>query len=82
MPDGTMLKKTIPRKGIPIAMFSIEMDAMSLGYRLLAGRGNVSSGSYNQVSAAKDDRAHIEPAGQRLKDGAVLDRRHAGAEHR
>ena len=40
--------ETEPVKGIPIGVFSIEMDNESLGYRLVFGRAGVDEAQYNQ----------------------------------
>ncbi len=53
-PEGKMeIPETIERKGIPIGVFTIEMDNESLGYRLLFGRAGVSEAKFNQGFAEK-----------------------------
>ncbi|MDE2103425.1 MAG: replicative DNA helicase [Patescibacteria group bacterium] len=56
-PTGNLLKnpeteelypETAQRQGIPVAVFSIEMDAESLGYRMLFGRAGVDMATFNQ----------------------------------
>lgn len=53
--DGTETEvaETRERVGIPIGVFSIEMDNESLGYRLLFGRAGVSEAKFNQGFAPK-----------------------------
>lgn len=45
--------ETEPVKGIPVGVFTIEMDNESLGYRLLFGRAGVSEAKFNQGFALK-----------------------------
>lgn len=51
-PD-TLIPEMVPRKGVPVAVFSIEMDNESLGYRLAFGRAGVSEAKFNQGYAEK-----------------------------
>ena len=45
--------ETEPVRGIPVGVFTIEMDNESLGYRLLFGRAGVSEAKFNQGFAVK-----------------------------
>lgn len=68
-PTGNLLRneetgkdyaETVPKKGIPIGVFSLEMSEQSLGYRLLFGNADIDSGEYNSGYAAKEDMLHAE----------------------
>lgn len=48
------IPKTLERKGIPIGVFSIEMDADCLVERLMFGRAGVDSAQFAQGFASKD----------------------------
>lgn len=66
--------ETVERKGIPIAVFTIEMDNESLGYRLLFGRAGVSEASFNQGYATKGaERKLAMAASQLAKSNIWLD---------
>lgn len=54
------------QKGIPVAVFSIEMDTESLGYRLLFGRANVDSAQWSQGFASQEDQARLVKASAQL----------------
>lgn len=47
--------ETRPRTGIPVGVFTIEMDNESLGYRLMFGRAGVDEAQFNQGFAKKGD---------------------------
>ena len=57
---------TVERRGIPVAIFSIEMDHSSLGYRLLFGRAGVDSSQYEQGYAGKGDDVKLTNASGKL----------------
>jgi replicative DNA helicase len=59
------------RKGIPIAVFSIEMDKESLGYRLLFGRAGVDSGTWSEGYAKKEDHDNLVMASGELAAAPV-----------
>lgn len=63
---GEQVPKTIKRTGMPIAVFSIEMDNESLGYRLLFGRAGVSEAKFNQGFAEKGDAERLVSAAHQL----------------
>lgn len=50
---AVLVPETIKRKGIPVGVFTIEMDNESLGYRLIFGRAGVSEAKFNQGFAEK-----------------------------
>jgi len=56
----------VEHKGIPVAVFSIEMDPESLGYRLLFGRANVDSAQWSQGFASEADQARLVKASAAL----------------
>lgn len=53
--DGVEVDEAVKRTGIPVAVFSIEMDSESLGYRLMFGRAGVSEAKFNQGFAESGD---------------------------
>ena len=66
--------KTVERRGIPVGVFTIEMDNESLGYRLLFGRAGVSEAKYNQGFSRKGDIERlVTAAGQLSKANIWLD---------
>lgn len=69
--DKVELPVTRERKGIPIAVFSIEMDNQSLGYRLLFGRSGVSRASYTEGFAEKDADENLKWAAGQLASAKV-----------
>ena len=62
---------TTEQRGIPIAIFSIEMDSESLGYRLLFGRAGVDSAQFNQGYASADDTKKIVTASAKLAQSNI-----------
>jgi replicative DNA helicase len=59
------------RKGIPIAVFSVEMDQESLGYRLLFGRAGVDTGTWSEGYAKKADHDNLVRASGELSHAEV-----------
>lgn len=67
-------QKWTEHKGIPIGVFTIEMDNESLGYRLLFGRAGVSEAKFNQGFAPKGtDHKLAMAASQLAKSNIWLD---------
>ena len=64
--DGVEREETIERKGIPVAIFSLEMDEESLGYRLVFGRAGVSEAKYNQGFSEREDAEKLVRASHEL----------------
>ena len=60
------VEETEPVKGIPVGVFTIEMDNESLGYRLLFGRAGVSEAKFNQGFAPKGADAALTKAALEL----------------
>ena len=60
------VEETVPVKGIPVAVFTIEMDNESLGYRLLFGRAGVSEAKFNQGFAPKGTNEKLAAAASQL----------------
>ena len=61
-------------KGIPVCVFTIEMDNESLGYRLLFGRAGVSEAKFNQGFAPKGTMEKlVTAAGQLCSTNIYLD---------
>jgi replicative DNA helicase len=58
--------ETVKRKGIPVGVFTIEMDNESLGYRLIFGRAGVDEAQFNQGFAKKGDEAKLAKAAAEL----------------
>jgi len=63
---GQEIPETVGRKGVPVAVFSIEMDAESLGYRLLFGRAEVDTAEFSQGFASKEDEERLVAAVKEL----------------
>jgi replicative DNA helicase len=62
------------KKGIPVMVFSIEMDADSLTERLLFGRAGVDTAEFRQGFAAKGDEERLTVAmGQLAKSNIYVD---------
>lgn len=55
-------KIKLKRHGVPVMVFSIEMDNESLGYRLLFGRAGVSEAKFNQGYSEKGDTERLVKA--------------------
>jgi len=64
--DGVEVEETVKRVGMPVAVFTIEMDNESLGYRLLFGRAGVSEAKFNQGFAEKGDAEKLVAAAAQL----------------
>lgn len=64
--EGVEVEKIVEVKGIPVAVFSLEMDNESLGYRLLFGRAGVSEAKFNQGYPEKDDEQKLVSAAAKL----------------
>ena len=66
--DGTeeMVPEMIKHTGIPVGIFSLEMDNESLGYRLVFGRAGVSEAQWNQGFAQKGDAERLVQAAHDL----------------
>jgi replicative DNA helicase len=58
--------ETEEMKGIPVAVFTIEMDNESLGYRLLFGRAGVSEAKFNQGFSPKGTQEKLAQAASQL----------------
>ena len=69
--NGDEYPETIERRGIPVAVFSIEMDAQSLGYRLVFGRAGVDTAEYYQGFAKKTDDPSLVAATRELVAGRL-----------
>ena len=54
--------ETVEVKGIPVGVFTIEMDNESLGYRLVFGRAGVDEAQFNQGYAKKGDHEKLARA--------------------
>jgi replicative DNA helicase len=54
--------ETVRRVGIPIGVFTVEMDNESLGYRLIFGRAGVDEASWNQGFGKQGDQARLTKA--------------------
>jgi replicative DNA helicase len=66
--------ETRPVTGIPVGVFTIEMDNESLGYRLMFGRAGVDEAEFNQGFAKKGDmKKLIVSAGQLAGTNIYLD---------
>lgn len=66
--------ETVERKGIPIAVFSIEMDSTSLGYRLMFGRAGVDTAEFSQgFASATDHERLVKVAGALSKANVYVD---------
>jgi replicative DNA helicase len=63
--------ETIERKGIPVAVFSIEMDSTSLGYRLLFGRAGVDTAEFSQGFASNEDNTNLIKVAGKLSAAQV-----------
>lgn len=63
--------ETVERKGIPVAVFSIEMDSTSLGYRLLFGRAGVDTAEFSQGFASNDDNVNLIKVAGKLSQAQV-----------
>lgn len=59
------------KKGIPVAVFSIEMDNESLGYRLLFGRAGVDMAEWNQGFATSDAQPRLLSAHKELIKASI-----------
>lgn len=72
-PEGPAVEvdETVERKGIPIGVFTIEMDNESLGYRLLFGRAGVSEAKYNQGFSKKGDMEKLARAASQLSKANI-----------
>lgn len=64
--NSVQVAVTRERKGIPVAVFSLEMDNESLGYRLLFGRAGVDEAQFNQGYAHKGDHEKLTAAAAQL----------------
>lgn len=64
--DGVEVDEQVERKGIPVGVFTIEMDNESLGYRLMFGRAGVSEAKFNQGFAEKGDGVKLVTAAGEL----------------
>ena len=64
--DGAEVEEMVKRTGMPVAVFSIEMDNESLGYRLMFGRAGVSEAKFNQGFAEKGDAEKLVKAAHEL----------------
>jgi len=60
------IDETVAVKGIPVGVFTIEMDNESLGYRLLFGRAGVSEAKFNQGFAPKGTNERLATAAAQL----------------
>jgi len=63
--------ETLERKGIPVAVFSIEMDSTSLGYRLLFGRAGVDTAEFSQGFASAEDNTNLIKVAGKLSAAQV-----------
>ena len=63
--------ETVERKGIPIAVFSIEMDSTSLGYRMLFGRAGVDTAEFSQGFASASDQTNLIKVAGKLTQAQV-----------
>lgn len=63
--------ETVERKGIPVAVFSIEMDSTSLGYRLLFGRAGVDTAEFSQGFASNEDNTNLIKVAGKLSQAQV-----------
>jgi replicative DNA helicase len=63
--------ETVERKGIPIAVFSIEMDSTSLGYRLMFGRAGVDTAEFSQGFASATDHVNLVKVAGHLSKAEV-----------
>ena len=70
-PEGITVETTTEEQGMPVAVFTIEMDNESLGYRLLFGRAGVSEAKYTQGFAGKQDVEKLIRARHELKKGKL-----------
>jgi replicative DNA helicase len=64
--EGIEVDEVVETRGIPVAVFSIEMDNESLGYRLMFGRAGVDEAQWNQGFAHKGDMEKLQKAGLEL----------------
>ncbi len=64
--EGVEVDEVIARTGIPICVFTIEMDNESLGYRLVFGRAGVDEAQFNQGFAKKGDAERLAAAASQL----------------
>lgn len=67
--DGTPVMKQV--KGIPIAVFSLEMSSKSLAKRLAFSRARVSAGKFKQGFMANEDFARLIAAMPKLSGGQI-----------
>jgi len=73
-PEGVEVQKTVERKGIPIGVFTLEMDNESLGYRLMFGRAGVDEARFNQGFMQKGDMERlVQAAGELVSTNIYLD---------
>lgn len=72
--EEQVVEELLERRGIAVGVFSIEMDAESLGYRLMFGRAGVSEAKFNQgFSETGDGEKLIKAAGELAKLNIILD---------
>ena len=72
--DGVEIDETVKRRGIPVGVFTLEMDNESLGYRLVFGRAGVSEAKYNQgMSETGDPEKLVQAASQLTRLHIYLD---------
>lgn len=72
--EGVEVDETVQCTGIPIGVFSIEMDNESLCYRLVFGRAGVDSAQFNQGFAKHGDHEKLAAAaGQLCSTNIYLD---------
>jgi len=64
--DDVEVDETEEVHGVPVAVFSIEMDNESLGYRLVFGRAGVDEAQFNQGYAKKGDHEKLANAAAQL----------------
>ena len=69
-----MVPEVVRHVGMPVGVFSIEMDNESLGYRLMFGRAGVSEAKFNQGFAEKGDAEKLVTSAHQLaKLNIILD---------
>lgn len=68
---GEIYAETTEMKGIPVVVFSIEMDSTSLGYRMVFGRSGVDTATHNEGFSAKDDVERLVRATGQLSEAQV-----------
>jgi replicative DNA helicase len=72
--EGEDVPETRLRKGVPVAVFSLEMDEKSLGYRLLFSRANVDLATWNEGFPKKGaNESLIEKSKELIKANIYID---------